>query len=101
METRKSWEIPILNVSTLNELAGSRLPKKIDVFRHYLHLHKVHHLKVKDAKRAAVKAVCTFWEKCSIKTKKIDCGISEITKICAKFEVVIFESKSIDLYPSD
>ena len=40
METRGDVQIPLLELPPLNDLSGSRLPTRMEVFRHFWHLRK-------------------------------------------------------------
>ena len=87
MEMRKSWEIPLLNVISLDQLTESKLPKKLDVLRLFFHLHKVIGLTIPKAKRRAVRAACILWEKIGIKTKAIQYGVDDLTRIFEQYRV--------------
>ena len=88
METRKSWEIPVLNVPTLDVLGGSKLPTKIKVFRHCLYLYKVKGLKLGTAKTQAVQAVCKVWDKVGVETKKVQHSVEGHNRRHAEFKVL-------------
>ena len=90
METRKSWEIPVLNVPTLDVLGGSKLPTKIEVFRHCLYLHKVKELKLGTAKTQAVQAVCKVWNKVGVGTKKVQHGVEDLNRIHEEFKQYMY-----------
>ena len=87
MEMRKSWEIPLLNVISLDQLTETKLPKKLDVLRLFFHLHKVIGLTIPKAKRRAVRAACILWEKIGIKTKAIQYGVDDLTRIFEQYRV--------------
>ena len=88
MDTQKSWEIPLLNIPTINELAGSRLPTKMEVFRFFMFLQNIASLQLYSAKREAVNVACKFWSQVGLQTKKIDCGIRDLTKIHEEYKVI-------------
>ena len=81
-----------MNIPTINELGGSRLPTKMDVFRLFIFLHNVTGLHIHLAKREAVNVACKFWSQAGVWTKKIDCGICDLTKIHDGYKVIIDET---------
>ena len=87
MDTRKSWEIPLLNIPTLNELSGSRLPTKMEVFRFFMYLHNISSLSVPEAKKQAVESASKYWHQVGLQTKKTEHGIKDLTKIHNSYKV--------------
>ena len=85
MDTRKSWEIPLLNIPTLNELSGSRLPTKMEVFRFFMYLHNI--TSVPEVKKQAVESASKYWHQVGLQTKKTEHGVKDLTKIHDSYKV--------------
>ena len=62
METRGDVQIPLLELPPLNDLSGSRLPTRMEVFRHFWHLRKEKGQTIAQAANSAAKAVIACWK---------------------------------------
>ena len=87
MDTRKSLEIPLLNIPTLDELSASRLPTKMEVFRFFMFLHNITSLSVPEAKKKAVESASKYWHQVGLQTKKTEHGVKDLTKIHDNYKV--------------
>ena len=87
METRGDLQIPLLDLPPLNDLSGSRLPTRVDVFRHYWHLKKVKGETVAQAANSAAKAVIACWESVGLIPKTRINLCKDIKEIVTEYRV--------------
>ena len=86
VETRKSSLIPLIDEPVLEKLVGSRLPIGKEVFSHFFYLHKIEKMVLRKAKRAAVKAAASFWERVSITPKGLKNGVRMLSRLHEQYQ---------------
>ena len=63
---------------------GLRLPTEMEVFRFFMFPRNIAGLQLYSVKSEA----CKFWSQVGLQTKKIDCGIRDLTKIHEEYNVI-------------
>ena len=61
----------------------------MEVFRFFTFLLNIAGLQLYSVKSEAVTATCKFWSQVGLQTKKIDCGIGDLTKIHEEYKVIV------------
>ena len=87
METRADVQIPLLELPPLNDLSGSRLPTRVDVFRHFWHLRKVQGQTIAQAENSAAKAVMECWKSVGLVPKTRINICKDIKAIVSSYQV--------------
>ena len=85
--TKEATKIPFLDEQLLEDLRGSNIPLKMDVFRFFFFLHFVNGLPLKDASQQVVSKTKEFWEQGGIKTKYDGCSEDDIIKMWKVYKV--------------
>ena len=86
METRNTVAIPILEEAPLEDLNGSRLPTRKDVFRHFWY-HRNAGNSIPDAQLLAAKAAIACWERVGLAPKALKNIKHDINKMNTQFQV--------------
>ena len=87
METRAADNVYLIN-SYVPEILGAKLPSYHQTFGHFLHLHKVEKMTIRDASRQTIKTICVFWGKAGIPVRAEQ-------HCMQKLESVFYEWKSL------
>ena len=80
MDTRGTYEIPLIDEPPLECLSGIRLPTKGQVFQHFWHHYKVLGKKCQLAQQDAAKGAIAAWEKVGLEPKGLRFVIKDIAK---------------------
>ena len=86
METRNSIATPILEEAPLENLNGTRLPTRKDIFRHYWY-HKNAGKSISEAQLLASKAAVACWERVGLVPKGVKYIKADITKMNSELRV--------------
>ena len=61
----------------------------MEIFRFFTFLLNIAGLQLYSVKSEAVTVTCKFWSQVGLQTKKIDCGIGDLTKIHEEYKVMV------------
>ena len=79
--TKEATKIPFLDEQPLEDLRGSKLLLKMDVFHFFFFLYHVNGLPLKDTSRQVVLKTKEFWEQGGIKTKYDGCSKDDVESV--------------------
>ena len=88
METRGKAKIYLLG-SYEREILGSKLPSYRQAFGHFLYLHKVEEMTVRDASRQAIEIVLAFWSKAGIQVRAVKHCIDKLETVFVDWKCLL------------